>query len=80
MHTAFLRPLRHVAQAHRPPRPRASGWVWYFSAMGRVARQGETKRVAFRQMSEFGSLVKPTHVTDACTSGPSMYEVGTVLV
>ena len=42
--------------------------------------EGETKRVVFRQMSEFGSLVKPTHVTDACTSGPSMYEVGTVLV
>ena len=44
------------------------------------ACQGETKRVAFRQMSECGSLVKPTHVSDACTSGPSMYEVGTVLV
>ena len=29
----------------------------------RVACQGETKRVAFRQMSECGSLVKPTHVT-----------------
>ena len=41
---------------------------------------GETKRVACRQKSEFGSLVKPTHVTDACTSGPSMYGVGTVLV
>jgi len=47
---------------------------------GRVACQGETKRVAFRQMSLCGSLVKPTHVTDACTSGPSMYEVGTILV
>jgi len=47
---------------------------------GRVACQGETKRVAFRQMNECGSLVKPTHVTDACTSGPSMYEVGTILV
>ena len=48
---------------------------------GRVARQGET-RVAFQQMSEWESLVKPTHFTDldACTSGPSMYEVGTVLV
>jgi len=45
-----------------------------------VACQGETKRVAFRQMSECGPLVKPTHVTDACTSGPSMYEVGTILV
>ena len=29
---------------------------------------------------ECGSLVKPTHVTDACTSGPSMYEVNTLLV
>ena len=46
----------------------------------RVACQGETKRVAFRQMIECGSLVKPTHVTDTCTSGPSMYEVGTILV
>ena len=40
----------------------------------------ETKRVAFRQMSECGSLLKPTHVTDACTSGPSMYEVSTLLI
>ena len=47
---------------------------------GRVACQGETKRVAFRQMNECGSLVKPKHVTDACTSGPSMYKVGTILV
>jgi hypothetical protein len=46
----------------------------------RVACQGETKLVAFRQMSLCGSLVKPTHVTDTCTSGPSMYEVGTILV
>jgi len=55
-------------EALKPPRPR------------RVACQGETKRVAFRQMIECGSLVKPTHVTDACTSGPSMYEAGTILV
>jgi len=32
------------------------------------------------EMNECGSLVKPKHVTDACTSGPSMYEVGTILV
>ena len=53
---------------------------YFIAAVLQVACQGETKRVAFRQMIECGLLVKPTHVTDACTSGPSMYEVGTILL
>ena len=52
-----------------PTRSRAQGIIDVLHA--RV--QGETKHVAFRQMSECGSLIKPTNVTDACTSGPSMY-------
>ena len=72
-------PLVRFAKRTRPPRSPSRvvgccGEVWRGSGEvskrrnGRVACQGETKRVAFRQMSECGSLLKPTHVTDACTS------------
>ena len=46
----------------RPTRPLLDLAVIAVNRKGRVARQGETKRVALRQMSECGSLVKPTHV------------------
>ena len=68
-----------LPQSCEPPRSEMSLSAQMFS-MTCCMPGCETKHVAFRQMSECGSLIKPTNVTDACTSGPSMYEVGTVLV
>ena len=50
----------------------------FFAQNNANLRRKHAQNDAFGHPNHRDPLVKPTHVSDACTSGPSMYEVGTV--